>query len=607
MSKLGRLAIIGVGPSAIYLLKHLLINIDRFRLSLTDLYLFDKRAALGIGMPYDRNTTDKHNLCNISSAEIPLLNQSLVDWLHSLSDEELALQEIERSEIDEDETYRRTTLGDYFHAQYNFIADALRSCDLTLHEYSGCSVTDVIDHRPDECVEIRFNSDESVIVERLVISTGHAFVEPDQAEHGYYTSPWPMQKLVPNDCQFHNFEIGTLGASLSAFDVVSSLAHRHGKFFQRDGRLVFEPSSDADGFRISLHSSKGWLPHLQYEQEESFREIYRHVDRDTMLGLRDNTGFLSLDDYFDKVCRPALTIAFQKDNRVDIVQLLNVENASLEDFIETLSDEHTADDPFALMRLEIPEASRSLRKGIPIYWKETLDDLMFTLNFHCDLLPAEDHLRYRKVIVPFLMNVIAAMPLPSANILLALHDAGRLDLVPGTVTVKEKRNGRTVVEVANDNETIEKAYRMFVNCSGQGTLDFDSYPFKSMTADGTATEAVAYFRDAFAMDPLNESVSDILVERNGRKSMRLGGVAIDGFYRVIGKDGFSNDRIYDIAFPHATGVRPYSYGLQACEAAASIVIQCWCSQVDNNYKPTSRTSSVTQVYENLPAPTQPVL
>ena len=72
-------------------------------------------------MPYDRGTTDKHNLCNISSAEIPLLNQSLVDWLHSLSDEELASQEIKRSEIDEDETYRRTTLGDYFHFQYNSI------------------------------------------------------------------------------------------------------------------------------------------------------------------------------------------------------------------------------------------------------------------------------------------------------------------------------------------------------------------------------------------------------------------------------------------------------------------------------------------------------
>jgi len=603
MSKLGRLAIVGVGPSAIYLLKHILCNIDRFLPTLAEIFLFEKRDLLGIGMPYDRDTTDQYNLCNISSAEIPLLNQSLVDWLHSMSDEELASQEIQRSEIDEDETYRRTTLGDYFHAQYNSISDALRARGLILHECSGCSVTDVVDLRPSGCVEIRFHHDKSVLVDRLVISTGHSFGKPDEAEHGYYTSPWPMQKLIPEQSHFHNFEIGTLGASLSAFDVVASLSHRHGKFNQRDGKLVYEPSPGADGFKISLHSSQGWLPHLQYEQKESFREIYRHVDRETMLALRDDSGFLSLDDYFDQVCRPALTIAFQKDQRVDIVQLLNVKNASLEEFIETLSDEHTADDPFSLMRLEIPEASRLLRKGIPIHWKETLDDLMFTLNFHYDLLPAEDHLRYRKVIAPFLMNVIAAMPLHSANILLALHDAGRLDLVPGKVTIKEKRNGRTVVEIESDNKTIEKEYRLFIDCSGQGSLDFDSYPFKSMTDDGTATEAVANFRDAFPMDLLDKSESDNLVERNGRKSIRLGGVAIDGFYRIIGKDGLSNDRIHDIAFPHATGVRPYSYGLQACEAAASIVIHCWCSQADNNHTPTARSSSVTHVYENLPEPT----
>ncbi|HUP78874.1 MAG TPA: FAD/NAD(P)-binding protein, partial [Pirellula sp.] len=189
MSKLGRLAIIGVGPSAIFLLKHLLGNIDRFQTSLRDVYLFDKRATLGTGMPYDRKTTDKYNLCNISSAEIPLLNQSLAGWLHPLSDEELALQEVQRSEIDEDETYRRTTLGDYFHAQYRSIVEALRAKGLTLHERSDCLVTDVIDHRPSECVEIRFSNEESIIVERVVISTGHSFLEPDAEENGYYASP----------------------------------------------------------------------------------------------------------------------------------------------------------------------------------------------------------------------------------------------------------------------------------------------------------------------------------------------------------------------------------------------------------------------------------
>ncbi len=606
MSKFYHLAIIGVGPSAIYLLKHLLGNFQQSLPSLTDVSLFDKRTRLGVGMPYDHSTTDEYNFCNISSAEIPQLDQTLVQWLHSLSDSQLAFQKIERLEIDADETYCRTTLGDYFHQQYTSIVAALKRKGLTLHERAGCEVTDVVDDRARECVEVRFRKDQSVLVDRVVIATGHSFNQPDTPDSGYYSSPWPIQKLLPKDGDFYNFEIGTLGASLSAFDVVSSLSHRHGRFAHRDGRLIYQPLPGTDGFKIVLHSLKGWLPHLQYEQKETFRNIYRHVDRDTMLALRDDCGFLSLDEYFNQVCRPALKNAFQNDKRDDIVKLLSIENVSLEGLITRLSDEHTANDPFSLMRVEMSDAERSLRKGAPIHWKETLDDLMFTLNFHYDWLPAEDHLRYRRIIVPFLMNVIAAMPLHSANVLLALHDAGRLDLIAGTVTVTEKTNGRTVVEISNDDGTIDREYRMFIDCGGHGSLDFKSYPFESMTADGTASEAFAHFRNTRAGDLVDESEIGNMVDHQGSRSLRVGGIAIDGYYRVVGEDGLSNARIHDIAFPHATGVRPYSYGLQACEAAASIVVQSWCEESANGRNPSATTQSVTEVYDDLPEPSQPV-
>ena len=604
MRPFSRLGIVGVGPSAIYLLQHLLQDIEHFRPTLAHIYLFEKRAALGVGMPYDRHTTDDFNLCNISSAEIPPLQQTLVHWLHSLTDDQLATQRILRSEIDEDETYRRTTLGDYFHQQYTEIAAALRACGVTLHEYGKCTVHDIVDHPDGDGVEIRIANNDRVIVDRVVIATGHAFDQPDAPGHGYFASPWPMQKLLPENGQFYNFEIGTLGASLSAFDVVSSLAHRHGAFPRRDGRLVYEPFPGAEGFRMVLHSAEGWLPHLQYEQREPFRTIYRHVDRDTMLSLRDEAGFLSLDVYFDRVCRPALTMAFRRDQRADMVKLLTTDAASLEVFVQRMSDEHTADDPFALMRMEMHDANRSLRKGIPIHWKETLDDLMYTLNFHYDWLPAEDHERYRRVITPFLMNVIAAMPLHSANVLLALHDAGRLELVPGRVSVKERSGGRTLVAIETVGRVREHAYHMFVNCIGQGSLDIDAYPFQSMIADGTASEAVAYFRCNTASDEIGASDADALVKRGGRMALRSGGVAIDGYYRLIGRDGVPNQRIQDIAAPHTTGVRPYSYGLQASEAAASIVIQSWSAELENGQPLLSHVNAVTDVYEGIAKPSE---
>ncbi len=602
MSPFRRLAIIGVGPSAIYFLQHLLREIDHFRPTLDDVYLFDTRAILGIGMPYDRNTTDEYNLCNISSAEIPPLHQSLVSWLHSLSDERLAAQGIVRSGIDEDETYRRTTLGDYFHVQYLSIVSDLRARGIAVHEMRSCTVRDVIDHRVTNTVDIRFGSAEHVSVDRVVIATGHSFGGKDEPGHGYFASPWPMQKLIPDKGHAFTFEIGTLGASLSAFDVVSSLAHRHGAFLTRDDELAFVPFPGTDGFRLVLHSSEGWLPHLQYEQMEPFRIVYRHVDRDTMLSLRGEDGFLALDDYFDHVCRSALAEAFEKDGRADLVELLRTTQATLETFVQHMSDEHTAEDPFALMRLEMQNAKRSLRKGIPIHWKETLDDLMYTLNFHYELLSAEDHLRYRKVIAPFLMNVIAAMPLHSANILLALHDAGCLDLVPGKVSIKEKANGHTRVAIENGGRIVEHSYAMFIDCSGQGALELDAYPFPSMAADGTVSEAIVYFRDRAAGDAVIVAQKDVPDERDGRAMVRAGGVAIDGYYRVVGRDGVSNERIHDVAFPHTTGVRPYSYGLQACDAVAAIVVQSWRAEADNEQPLPATIDDVTEVYVEVPEP-----
>ena len=270
-----------------------------------------------------------------------------------------------------------------------------------------------------------------------------------------------MHKLLPQPNCPYNFTIGTLGASLSAYDVVASLSNRHGRFEKVGHRLVFHPNADAEEFRIVLHSSNGWLPHLQYEQDEAFREIYRHTTRERMLKLRDQRGRLSLDLYFDQVCRPALIQAFRKDKRSDIVAKLSEPGFTLNQFVDQMTSEHEYDDPFDGMRMEMPEAERSLFRGRPIHWKEVLDDLMFTLNFHFEWLYAEDVLTYRGTVAPFLMNVIAAMPLVSAKILLALYDAGCLELVPGRVTIKEKNQGQTIVEIDKDGVSVRAKLQTF--------------------------------------------------------------------------------------------------------------------------------------------------
>ncbi len=130
-------------------------------------------------MPYNRNTTDRYNLCNISSAEIPELKQSLVEWLASLDDAALAAHEIERSDIDDGETYSRLALGEYFHSQYTAIADDLRLEGIPVIEHVHCEVDDVMDSPESGLVTVQTATGERFEFDWVIIATGHAFDSHD--------------------------------------------------------------------------------------------------------------------------------------------------------------------------------------------------------------------------------------------------------------------------------------------------------------------------------------------------------------------------------------------------------------------------------------------
>ena len=129
-----KLAIIGSGASAIFVLKNILNDVRRLESHMDEIHIFEREPVLGTGMPYSPSTTDRYNLCNISSAEIPELGQSFVQWLATLDDAALAKHDIVREEIDAGETYSRLALGEYFHAQYERIADALRLAGIDVIE-----------------------------------------------------------------------------------------------------------------------------------------------------------------------------------------------------------------------------------------------------------------------------------------------------------------------------------------------------------------------------------------------------------------------------------------------------------------------------------------
>jgi hypothetical protein len=601
MKQSEHLAIIGSGPSAIFLLKRLLDDVDVIRGKIGRISVFEKSPLLGVGMPYSPLTTDRYNMSNISSEELPELTVSFADWLRAQDAATLRELDLEGVEISDSEVYSRLALGRYLRSQYQAITGRLQEAGIEFHEYANCGIADVKDDPGGDGVTLVTMEGNTHTASRLVIATGHYWAEEDVPDAGYYASPWPISKLLPEEGEYFNCTIGTLGASLSAFDVVASLARRHGEFSTGpSGRMTYRAFKGAEDFRLVMHSGEGVLPHLQFDQDEPFREIYRHVSRDELLALRDAKGFLRLETFFDKVCRPALAKAFAKDDLPEVVARLVDPAFGLREFVEKMSDEHEYADAFEGMRHEMVEAEESVEEHKPIHWKEVIDDLMYTLNFHAELMPAEDHLLLRALVMPFLMNVIAAMPLPSGNSILALHDAGALGMISGKVEIREKRKdeGITIVSVNNEGHESSIRYRMFIDCSGQKPLEPQDYPFQSLVRAGKVRKARAPFHDARKnADALpEEKRADVFQDAEGIV-YPIGGVDVDGAYRLIGADGKPDARIHDIAFPHISGVRPYSYGLQACDETSSIVVRAWLEEIRSGSPVAGDAAEISALYE----------
>ena len=598
-----KIAIVGSGATAIYLLKHLMDNTDVLKNHIDEIAIFEKGEILGMGMPYNPNTTDLWNLSNIASEEIPELMMPFVNWLRDQDKKTLKALGLADKEISKSEVYSRLALGEYLQDQYRAILSELSEADIKVQEFPNSEVVDIVPLAKGEEVTLKISNGDKHTFNKVVVATGHVWTEEDDVASGNYASPWPVHKILPKEGTYHNFKIGTLGASLSAFDVVSSLSRRHGTFTtEKDGKMTFQPAKGAEEFSLAMHAAHGWLPHLQYEQEEPIREIYRHVSRKQLFAMLDKKGYLRIEAFFDEVCRPALIKAFKKDKMPAMVEKLKDDSFSLTDFVEEMSDKHEFSNAFEGMRFEMKEAKNSVENDKPIHWKEVMDDLMYALNFHAELMPAEDHLLFHKKVMPFLMNVIAAMPLPSGQLMLALYDAGKLEIVSGYVSIAdEKKKGVTTVLVQDGEATYPIDYKMFINCSGQKPVGLEDYPFQSLVKKGVVRRARAPFLDAEkAKALLKTDKKDRICKEKNHYYYYTGGLEIDASYRVIGKDDQPNDCIHDITFTHTTGSRPYSYGLQACSATSQILVEAWVKSLEEKSEIAGDIEDVAQLYEDTP-------
>lgn len=534
-----------------------------------EIHIFEVKKLLGAGMPYSYEGANKEHVTNVSGNEIPEIVTSIETWINTLSKESLAKFDIEKQKFNEYKVLPRLLFGQYLSAQFTLLLERAKSVGLKTVVHLGSKVIDIVDKPEIGKVEIETAEKEILEFEKVIICTGHKWpLKYEGMVAGYFDSPYPPAKLELKI----NHPIAVKGSSLTAVDALRTLARNNGTFkTDKDGKVSFKVSKDSPDFRVVMHSRNGLLPAVRFHLEDPL------LSNDSLLSQEEiqknkaeNNGFLSLDFVFEKEFKDLFK---DKDPKF----YASIKDLSMEDFVDSMMNLRESEEPFLLFKKEYDEAEKSIKRKESIYWKEVLAILSFAMNYPAKYLSAEDMQRLQKVLMPLISVVIAFVPQSSCEELLALHAAGRLEIVAvgesGEAEPEKSRGGITYHYTDENGKEQSVYYQTFIDCVGQPHLDYDVFPFRGLLENKTISPARIKFRSsAKAKSELNDGNKN--VEKAGDNYfLKVPGITINDNFQIVDTKGKANARIYIMAVPYIGGYNPDYSGLDFCEQASSNIVE----------------------------------
>lgn len=519
-------------------------------------------------MPYSAEGANDEHITNVSSNEIPLLVTSLADWIKSVSKDTLDKFHIDPKRFNAYKVLPRLLFGQYLAAQFDLLQKQAREKGILYEVFYKSQVTDIIDRPDQEMVVVEINGNEKFEFDQLIICTGHNW--PHQHEGkipGYFDSPYPPSKLALE----LNHPVAIKGSSLTAVDAIRTLG-RHNGTFNKDlsGRLSYQLLDHSPNFKLILHTRNGMLPAVRFHLEDS------HLSNDSLLSKEEiadhiaaNHGFLSLDYIFEKDFKAPI----QEKEPAFYAQ---IKDMSLEEFVTAMMALRERLDPFQLLQAEYVEAEKSIQRKKSVYWKEMLGVLSFALNYPAKHLSAEDMQRLQKTLTPLISIVIAYIPQSSCEELLAMHQAGVLDLITvGDDSHVEALEEGGVVYVYTDenNKEVSAHFKTYVDCVGQPHLNYEDFPFKSLLSNKTVSAAKLKFRSAAEGQKAMEEGKNVTQDQNMDYYLKVSGITINDNFQVVDDYGAFNERIYIMAVPYIGGYNPDYSGLDFSEAASAAIVK----------------------------------
>ncbi|WP_296151636.1 FAD/NAD(P)-binding protein [uncultured Flavobacterium sp.] len=564
------IAILGTGPSGLFMFKSLLEN-DAKNLTIT---LFDKKEQLGAGMPYSREGANKEHITNVSANEIPALVTSVHDWIKTLPEEVLENYSINRNHFNEYKVLPRLLFGKYLESQFELLMMAASLVDIKVNIFTNTEIVDIIDYPKENTVKVIDNSGNEKQFDTVIICTGHSWPKKYEGKvPNYFDSPYPPSKLEI----IANHPVAIKGSSLTAIDAIRTLARHNGSFFKdKNNKLQYTVSDSSPNFKIVMHSRSGLLPAVRFHLEDSHlannsvlteQEIENHKSK--------NEGFLSLDYIFEEDFKKLLA-------EKDPAMYARIKDFSLEDFTALMMEYRDNQDAFILFKKEYAEADRSIKREESIYWKELLAVLSFSMNYPAKYLSAEDMMRLQSSLMPLISIVIAFVPQASAIELIALHDAGILSIeaVGENSEIAINNKGGIVYKYTDESGTEQSvSYKTFVDCVGQPHLAYEDFPFKGLSDKESISPAELEFRSKEkGAEQLASGNKKVIKKKNGSFHLKVPGITINDAFQIVNVSGEPNQRIYMMAVPYIGGYNPDYSGLDFCEEASGRIAKAIHSQ-----------------------------